>query len=1027
MNMISKHITNQTKFLMTKFLFFGKRDIRKFGLLGLMFLFYTAVQAQVRVSGTVTDQNGPAPGVNVAVDGTNINVATGADGTYTLAEVPSDATLVFSSIGYETQRIEVNGQSTINVVLVENLQALDEVVVVGYGTQNRATVTGAMSNVKSEEIAAVPVANPAEALQGRAAGVQVINTGGPGSEPSVSIRGLGSFNNNAPLYVVDGVIVGNLSGISQNDIESINILKDASTTAVYGAKGANGVVMVTTKRGVKGQTQLSVNAFAGFQTQPKRYDVLNTEQYLQYAKDAFGLTPTSELSQSGINTNWQDEIYQVGRLQNYDVAVAGGGETNTFRFSAGYAEKEGIIINTGFERFTFRSNSDFEFGKLKVGQTMSANFNKLKPEADAGGRSLLEHAIKMAPYLPVYNAENPGGFQGPNSSADAGNDAENPVRIMRLTDRNNRSFSLIGNVYAQYEFIEGLNFRTEVGLDYYNSNNSTFTPSFADGPTHQQPYAAINKSAAFSQNLIFTNSLTYDKTFGDAHNLEVLLLSEKISSKFNDLNANSRNPISNEINNIQGSDEQISAATGNNEYNKIGYLGRLNYDYDNKYLVSASLRRDGSSRFGANRRWGWFYSGSLGWNIAREAFMEGSDFSTLKIRGSYGVSGNDNIANYVYAALLTSDFLYPIGGVGAAGTTADGLANPDLKWEQTKQLNVGLDVGLFNERFTAALEYYMNTSDGLLLNVPLPNSLGVNSGSQTRNVGSIEVSGFEVSLGYNDYEGDFKWSANLNLGTAKNTAKSLGGTVTELQGGGFEGENITRIIEGKPLYHYVGYVMDGIYQNQAEVDAVFWGNPSQTTVQPGDIRYKDLNGDGNITNADKTIIGDALPDFTYGLNFTATYRNWDFNAFFMGIQGRDLINTNIYDLEAMPRLFNAGVGVLDRWTPTNPSNSVPRAGIGGGPDSGAPQNAAISTRYLEDGSFMRLKNLSIGYTLPGNLFGQDYLKNCRIYVSGQNVFTISSYSGLDPEIANSDPFFSGVDRGAFPQPRTYLIGLTANF
>src|SRR5690606_5395844 len=448
---------------------------------------------------------------------------------------------------------------------------------------------------------------------------------------------------------------------------------------------------------------------------------------------------------------------------------------------------------------------------------------------------------------------------------------------------------------------------------------------------------------------------------------------------------------------------------------------------DNKYILSGSIRRDGSCRFGDNERLGWFYAGSLGWNIAKEAFMADSDFSTLKIRGSYGVSGNDNIANYGYAALLTSDFLYPIAGGGAAGTTADGLANPDLKWEQTKQLNIGLDIGLFNEQFTAALEYYQNTSDDLLLSVPLPTSLGVNAGSQIRNVGSVEVSGFELTLGYNDYEGDFKWSANLNLGTTKNTAKSLGGTLTELQGGGFEGENITRITEGQTLYHYVGYVMDGIYQTQAEVDAVFTANPGQTTVRPGDIRYLDLNGDGNITNADKTIIGDALPDFTYGLNLTANYKNWDFNAFFTGVQGRDLINTNIYDLLGMPRLFNAGVEVLDRWTPTNPSNSIPRAGIGGGANSGAPQNVAISTRYLEDGSFMRLKNLSIGYTIPNDVFGKNYFNSCRIYVSGQNVFTITDYSGLDPEIASGNPFDSGIDRGAFPQPKTYLVGLQVTF
>lgn len=983
-------------------------------------MFCTGMNAQISVSGTVSDANGPLPGVTVIVDGTSNGNATDFDGKYTLSNVASNATLVISYVGYVTQRVPVNGQTTVNVTLAEDLQALDEVVVVGYGTQSRAAVTGAISSVKTEEIAAVPVANAVEALQGRAAGVLVVNTGGPGTEPSVTIRGLGSFNNNAPLYVVDGVIVGNLSGISQNDIESVNILKDASTTAVYGAKGANGVIMVTTKKGTKGQTQLSLNVFTGFQTQNKRYDVLNTPQYLQYAQEAFGIVPTTPLSASGINTNWQDEIYTTGLVQNYDFAVAGGGDKSSFRFSGGYSEKEGIIIETGFERYSFRANSDFDLGKLKIGETMSVSFNKTRPELNAGGRSLLEHVLKAAPYLPVYNPNNLGGFQGPNSSGD-GQDAENAVRIMKLPTVNNRSFSLIGNLYAEYEILEGLKFKTQVGLDYFSSNNSTFTPSFNDdslGATHSQNFATINKGTSFGQNLIFTNSLTYNKTLNDLHNFELLLLSEKIESKFNNLNANSRNPISNDIDNIQGSDQQIAATTSSNEYNKIGYLARLNYNFDNKYIASASIRRDGSARFGANERWGWFYSGSLGWNLAKEDFMADSDFSTLKLRGSYGISGNDNIPNYRYAAVLTSDFLYPLGGAGAAGTTADGLANPDLKWEQTEQLNIGLDIGLFNEQFTGALEYYVNTSNDLLLGVPLPTSLGVNAGSQFRNVGSVEVKGFEITLGYNDYEGDFKWSANLNLGTTQNTAKSLGGTVTELNGGGFEGENITRIVEGESLYHYYGLVMDGIYQTQAEVDAVF--TSPQTTVQPGDIRYLDLNGDGNITNADKTIIGDALPDFTYGLNLDATYKNWDFNVFITGVQGRDLMNTNIYDLEGMPRLFNAGVGVLNRWTGPGTSNSVPRAG-------GAPQNLSISTRYLEDGSFARLKNLSIGYTLPSNLFGKDYFSKARIYVSGQNVFTITNYSGLDPEIAAGNPFDSGIDRGAFPQPKTFLVGLQVTF
>lgn len=1016
---------------MTKFLFFEKRSIKQFGFLGLMFLFCAAVQAQISVSGTVTDENGPVPGVSVVVDGTTNGIATDFDGKYTLSNVPSNATLVFSAIGYATQRIAVNGQATINVLLAEDLQALDEVVVVGYGTQSRASVTGAISSVSTEEITALPVANPVEALQGRAAGVLVVNTGGPGTEPSVTIRGLGTFGNNAPLYVIDGVIVGNLSGISQNDIESVNVLKDASTTAVYGAQGANGVIIVTTKKGKAGLTQFSANVFTGFQTQNKRYDVLNTSQYLQYIQSAFGGVPTSPSSQQAVNTNWQDELYRTAMIRNYDFAVSGGTDKSSFRFSAGYQQKEGVIIETGFERFTFRANSDFNLGKVKIGQTMSANFNSTEPEQGAGGRSLLEHAIKMAPYFNVYNASNNGGFQGPNSSADAGNDAENPVRIMKLGDRLNKGFSLIGNIFATYEIIEGLEFKTQVGLDYFTSDNFNFTPSFNDdsvaGTTHQQAWANISKNRGSGQTIVFTNSLTYRKTIADDHNFELLLLSEKYENQSSSINGASQNEITDEVNQLFNSPQGASVGSSSSEYNRLGYLARLNYNYKDKYIASGSFRRDASSRFGANNRWGNFYSVSVGWNIAKEDFMSDSPFSTLKLRGSYGTVGNDRIANYQYQTNLSSNFNYVIDGQLAQGTTSGGLPNPNLKWEQTLQRNIGLDIGLFNQQFTAALEYYINRSDDLLLGVPPPTSLGINTGSIVQNVGSIETKGFEASLGYNDFEGDFRWSANLNLGTSSNKALSLGGTLTQLVGGGFEGEQITRVVEGEPLFHFYGLVMDGIYQTRAEVEAVLNGNVNQTTVQAGDIRFKDLNGDGFINNEDRTIIGNPIPDVTYGLNLDATYKNWDFNLFFNGVAGRDVINTNIYDLEGMPRVFNAGVGVLNRWTGPGTSNTIPRAGIGGGLNSGAPQNVSISTRYLEDASFTRLKNLTIGYTLPKDTFGKELWSKFRIYVSGQNLITITDYSGLDPEIASGNLFNNGIDRGDYPQPKSYLVGLQLTF
>lgn len=1003
---------------MTKFLFSKKESIKHLGFLVLVLMFCTGMSAQTRVSGVVSDQNGPLPGVSVIVDGTSNGAATDFDGRYTLSNVASNATLVISYVGYVTQRVAVNGQTTINITLSEDLQALDEVVVVGYGAQTRAAVTGAITTVKTEEIAALPVANAVEALQGRAAGINVINTGGPGSEPAVNIRGIGTFGNSAPLYVVDGVIVGNLSGISQNDIESINVLKDASTTAVYGSQGSNGVVIVTTKKGKAGVSKFEATIFSGFQVQNRRYDVLNTQQYLQYALEAFGANITNAASQSGTNTNWQDEIHQNGIVRNYDFAISGGSDKGTFRFSGGYNEKEGVIINTGFEKFSFRANSDFNFGKVKVGQTMSVNFNTTKPEATSGGRSNIEHAIKMAPYYGVYNPDNLGGYQGPTPNSDGGNDAENPVRVLRHGDRLNNQFSLIGNIYATLELAKGLEFKTQVSLDYYTTNNYNFTPSFYDGPAHQQAFANITKSRGGGQTIIYTNSLTYKTKVADDHNFELLLLSEKYENKSGGMNAGIRNTVTDEVNQLQNSNVQ-SLGSNNDQYNRLGYLARLNYNYKDRYLASGSFRRDASSRFGSNNRWGDFWSASVGWNIAKEDFMSDSAFSNLKLRASTGISGNDRIGNYRYQAALSSNYFYIIDGAQAVGTTAAGLPNPNLKWEELKNTNFGLDFGLFNERITGAIEYYINSSDGLLMNVPLPTSLGDAAGSMPSNVGSTETKGFEITLGYNDREGDFKWSVNANLGTSKGTAKYLGGAEW-IEGGGFEGENITRLTPGLPLYHYHGLIMDGIYQTQAEVDQHLFGVPGQTAIQPGDVKYRDLNGDGIINNEDKTNIGSAIPDFTYGLNFDATYKNWDFNVFFNGVQGRELINTNIYDLEGMPRLFNAGVGVLNRWTGPGTSNTVPRAG-------GPTQNLSISTRYLEDGSFMRLRNLTVGYTLPNNMFGKELFSKFRIYVSGQNLFTITDYSGLDPEFGSGNGYEAGIDRGAYPQPTTYLVGLQLSF
>ncbi|MCL7764722.1 TonB-dependent receptor [Polaribacter sp. Z014] len=973
------------------------------------------------VSGSVKDNTGELlPGVSVVIKGTQKGVQTDFDGLFKIDNILPTDELVFSYIGMTGKTVLVGTSTKIDVVLMESSESLDEIVIVGYGKQSRTTVTGAIATVKSEDISTLPVTNAESALQGRAAGLTITNSGSPGSSPSVLIRGLGSVGNNSPLYVIDGVIVGNLSGISPNDIESVSVLKDASTTAVYGAQGSNGVVVVTTKQGKNGKGKLSFNTYTGFQTVTQRYDVLETIDYLKYAGE-LGVFPNRPLSTYKTNTNWQDEIFRVGIIQDYNLSYSGGTENSTHLFSGEYLKQEGTIIDSGYERYSFRANSSAKFGKVKVGESMSISFGKQNPERDEEGRSLIEHAIKSAPYLSVYNASNLGGFQGPSSSAD-GQDAVNPIRAQTIGNAINKSLGIIGNVYAEVEIMDGLKFKSQVGLDYYTYDNSSFKPSYSDdsvegSTTHAQNYAAITRNTGSGQTIIFDNSLTYNTTIADKHNIEALLLVEKYQGQNKNLNASSRNAVTDEVNQISNEDSSVSS--GSSELNKIGYLGRINYNYDGKYIASASYRRDASARFGSNKRWANFYSASAGWNIAKESFMQDSHFSNLKLRGSYGTVGSDAINNYAYAPSLVQNFEYPIGGENAIGVTADGGSNQDLQWESKEIINIGLDAGLFNEKFTASLEYYQNTSDNLLINIPTVLSSGINAGVLPVNAGSVETKGFELVLGFNDYDGDFTWSANLNLGTSKNEVLSLGAR-DEITGSQYKlgGADVTRTIVGEPLFHFYGLESDGIYQNQDEVNAVFTANPNQVIVKPGDIRFKDLNGDGTINSDDRTIIGNPFPDVTYGLNLDAKYKNFDMSLFITGVAGNEIFNTNTFDLVGgSNRLFNVSQSYYNnKWSAANPTGTEPRI-------LGAPQNNGISDRFVEDGSYTRLKNVSLGYTLPSEMF-EKYFSKLRVYVSGTNLLTISDYSGLDPEIGGGE---YGIDRGNYPQPKSILLGVQVSF
>lgn len=997
----------------------------KFAIIALVMICTHNVVAQSKtIQGVVTDATGlPLPGASINVQGTTNSASTDIDGRYSLRDVKSSDKIVYSFVGLVSQTITAGNQTAINVKLIESTQNLTEVVVVAYGTQKRAKVTGAVSVVGAKEIAAVPITNAESALQGRAAGVTVIN-GAPGSSPTVSIRGLSTMGNSSPLYVIDGVVTGNLSGLSPNDIESISVLKDASTTALYGSKAFNGVIIVTTKKGKKGAGVLTFNTYIGSQSVSKRNDVLDTPQYLKYAKD-LGSDLTARAAEFGnITTDWQDQIFQTGLMQDYNLSFSNGTDTSSSRYSAEILKQEGSIIGTGFERYSFRANNTQTVGKLTIGSNMGVSFSKTNPERSAGGRTLLEHAIKMAPYLPIYNENNLGGYQGP-STVD-GQDAENPVRVANLGSQVINNVSIIGNIFGEFDIYKGLKFRSQVSLDYYTSKDHTFVPAFQDGSAHSQGYSTTNENNNYGQTIVFNNSLQYKTTFADKHNIEAIAMIEKLTGKGSGVNAGSRYYISNEIDQLRLQDASLSSSSY--EESNLGYIARVNYDYDDKYLFAVSGRRDGSSRFGSNNRWGNFYSVALGWNIAKEDFMKDSVFSTLKLRASSGTTGNDRIGNYQYSATLISNYYYPIDGAAAAGVSTGGAANPDLKWESKNDRNFGLDFGLYDEKFTGAIEYFNNEASDILFSVPLPASVGSAGGTQTVNIADVNTSGFELSLGYNDREGDFTWSAMANLGTSNNEVKSLAPGVTSVLGGpsGRAGlESFSRLEVGQPLFYFYGLETNGIYKNQAEVDAVF--GPGQTAIQPGDIRFIDQDGNKIINADDKVNIGNPYPDFTWGLNLTAAYKKFDFNCFITGVQGNDIFNATKFELQAMQRLFNAGTEVLDRsivanGVVTNPSATLPRA-------LGASQNWSLaSQRYVEDGSYTRLKNITVGYTLNGTTFDK-YFSKLRMYVSAQNLITITNYSGLDPEVARADgnANSAGIDLGRYPQPKSVIFGLDVTF
>ena len=1004
--------------------------------------------ADVPVSGRVTGPDGAGlPGVTVLVQGTSIGASTNSEGAFSI-NAPEGSTLLFSYMGYATQSIPLSAVSNgaLNVMLREDAQKLSEVVVVGYGTQQRGSVTGAVSSVGAREIASQPVADATQALQGRAAGVTVTSNGGaPGgaSGTSIRVRGITSAGNNNPLYVVDGFPLpeggeNQLNAISPNDIETIDILKDASATAIYGVRAANGVVLITTKRGKAGVSTINVDAYRGVQEVWRKLNLLNATEYAVINNEnrlAAGqpiVVPRLRDPQAlGEGTNWQDEVFRRATIQNYSLSATGGSDKARFAVSGSYFQQDGTIIGSQFERFTLRANGDVQVNRiLKLGNSISlTHLEDRQITSNNGEYGTVQQAIRIPAIIPVFRPD--GGYYEPRGAQDNFIE-ENPIVAALLSNQKFVRNRALTTLFAELEPVKGLRFRTNVGADFVFDNFNAFRPTVSELRVGSETYptrynlAGASATSSYAPGYLIENTATYDHLFGGKHQLTLLV--GQSAQEFNrsnveayrtgylrnDLQVINTGPLNTALANSGTIDAPVHLAS---------YFSRLNYEFAGKYLFSAIARYDGSTSFGV---YGFFPGVSAGWRISEEEFLKGNRvISNLKVRAGYGKVGNPNNAGR-FASLysVNSAIQYPFGASGniQTGAAPTRLANPELRWENNNQTNLGVDIGLLDNRFEATIDLYERKSPNLIAPVPVSLVSGTYE-SVNRNAASAYNRGIDFSLTSHNVRGagdGFNWTTTLNVSAYKTRLESLGVGSPYNGLGGLSG-TIVRYDQGYAFGSFYGFVADGLFQTPEDVKnhatQTAGSDPAKSTA-PGDIRFKDLNGDGVINAADRTFIGDPNPKFTYGVNNTLNWKGLDLTVFVQGSQGNKIYNQNRYILEsALYGNSNGSARVLDRWTGPGTSTDVPRA-IAGDPNN----NLRVSSYYVEDGSYLRIKTLTLGYSLPKAVLDRLAGKQLRVYVSAQNLLTLTKYTGFDPEVGSR-----GVDLGIYPQPRVFLAGLNLGF
>lgn len=1000
----------------------------------------------VPIMGRITDRNGEGlPGVTILVKGSTTGATTDANGNFTI-DAPADATLVVSSIGYTSQEIVLAGRTTVNATLADNEQALGEVVVMGYTTQDRQNLSSAVSSANVAEAKKAPVATITEAIQGRVTGVQINNSGNPGQNPNVVIRGLGSINGgSAPLYVVDGLWTGSIRDLNPTDIESLTVLKDASSTAIYGSQGANGVIIITTRKGKAGKPSIGVNTYAGVQNTVSRWKLTNAAQWAAierqaYANAGYGPNYHPEQIQASVlnpekyaDTDWQDAILQTGTVQDYNANLSGGsiGEkySTNFLISGDAFKQKGALINTDFTRYTLRLNSGLTYGRLKVSESvqLAHAFTTL-----ANGQPF-QDAVRLLPTIPVYDPTEKAGY-GIGSPA-ANTFGTNPVASQNVETRTQYNNRIQGSAQVEYSFFDFLSYRLNVGvesLDYTDrhsrisgriSQNAPSDPSFLDERRGSNIF------------LLAENTLNFNKRFGD-HGVNVVLGYSEQRNKNTYTTAIARSFVNNGVG--SQNDYLISQGTGTKdvfgevfEWSKRSYFSQAVYDYKNRYLLTGSFRRDNSSRIDPAYRGANFGAGSVGWRVSEEGFFEAARpyVSNLKARFSYGVNGNENLPGpYLYQGTINQNVNYPFGGSAVVnGQIQTAIPSTGIKWESRYTTNYGLDFGFLDNRVTLSADYYISTTKDALVNPAVAAYYGNAGGNPFTNIGNIQNKGFELQATYQQTKGDFTYGVSANLTTVKNQVQQLS------QEGQVIGSGATQTAVGHPVGAFYLIQFDGVFQTQDEVNnyKTADGKVIQPYANAGDARYKDVNGDGNIDDGDRVYYDTNIPKIQYGFSANAAYKGLDLSFLIQGSGGNQVFNVARATMDRTddPSNFRAD---FQPWTPENHSTTTPRAlqsgGATGNLQAAAASNARGSSRFLESGSYARMKNITLGYTFSKSMMANTKVfSSLRVYVTAQNLFTITKYSGPDPEFVNGNFFERGVDYNAFPNLRTFIGGVQLGF